>query len=133
MAERLRAVLWGSLAAVACCAGPKPRAPVPAFKLPATTTVSTPAAAPDAPAGAPAPMRWVLLPKSGHWEPAFQRTTHVGTLYGGPGNERWLLREGEAARGVGPDVVTLVGALPSAAGYSFITPGGEVHESSTPL
>lgn len=106
---------------------------MPASKLPATTTVSTPAAAPEAPAGAPAPMRWVLLPKSGHWEPAFQRTTHVGTLYGGSGNERWLLREGEAARGVGPDVVTLVGALPSAAGYSFITPGGEVHESSTPL
>ncbi len=95
--------------------------------------VSTPAPPPTAAAGAPGPVRWVLLPKSSHWAPAFQRTTDAGTLYAGPGNERWLLGEGEAARGAGPDAVPLAGALPNAAGHSFITPGGDVYEASSAL
>lgn len=133
MAARLGAALWGSLAVAACCAAPGARESARTSRPPAVATVSTPPPQPEAPAGAPAPVRWVLLPKWSHWAPAFQRTTDAGTLYAGPGNERWLLREGEAARGAGPDAVTLAGALPNAAGHSFITPGGDVYEASSAL
>lgn len=136
MAERLRAAVWGGLAALACRAAPapEPRGPVPASSQPTpATTLSTPAPAAEPLVAAPAPARWVLLPKSSHWAPAFQRTTDAGMLYAGPGNERWLVSEGVAARGAGPDAVTLAGALPNPTGHSFITPGGDVYEASSAL
>src|SRR5690606_4147287 len=133
MAERLSAALWGGLAAVACHAapGPGPRDLVPAANPPATAPERAPAEAPDV--SPPTPARWILLPKSSHWAPAFQRNTDAGTLYAGPGNERWLLREGHAARGAGPDAVAVVGALPNGAGFTFITPSGDVYEASSAL
>ena len=54
-------------------------------------------------------------------------------LYAGPGNERWLVQEGRPPRGTGPDAAALVGALPSDAGFAFITPAGEVYSARSAL
>src|SRR6187399_418970 len=134
MVERVRAALWGGLFAVACGAAPapEPQKPEPAPPRPTpTATVKDPARAPVA---TPGPVHWVLLPPSSHWLPTFQRKTAGGTLYGGPGNERWLLHEGEPPRGTGPDAVALAGALERGdARYAFITPAGAVYNAESPL
>lgn len=125
---RLPVQLVAGLAAIACGAAPAPAPQGPTSKTPATATVSMPAA-PEASLSAPA--TWVLFPKSHHWAPAFQRFTDAGTLYAGPGNERWLVET--SLRGAGPDAVALVGALPNGAGYAYITPTGEVYEAQSAL
>lgn len=126
------AALWGGLASIACRAAPPPEPRVPVALSKPPVALSIPGVAQGPPETASGPPRWVLLPKPSHWVPAFQRSTDVGTLYAGAGNERWLL-EGEAARGAGPDPVALVGALPNAAGFTFITAEGEVYEASSAL
>jgi len=125
---RLTVQLVAGLAAIACGAAPAPAPQGPTPKPPATATVSIPAA-PGVSLSKPA--TWVLFPKSHHWAPAFQRFTEAGTLYAGPGNERWLAEN--SLRGAGPDAVALVGALPSGAGYAYITPTGEVYEAQSAL
>lgn len=134
MVERVRAALWGGLVAVACGAasGHEPRKPVPTGPTPAAT-VSVAADTARTPVATPGPVHWVLLPPASHWLPTFQRKTDVGTLYGGPGNERWLLHEGVLPRGTGPDAVALAGALKRDDGYAFITPAGAVYNARSPL
>ena len=96
-----------------------------------TVTVSTVEAAPT-PSAQPERAQWVLLPPLA-WSPTFQRTTDDGTLYAGPGNERWLVHARMPPRGTGPDPVALAGVLHSETGLAFITPAGAVYSARSPL
>lgn len=88
-----------------------------------------------APAAGAQPERapWVLLPPLVYWLPTFQRSTDEGTLYAGPGNERWRVSQEMPLRGTGPDAVALVGALRADAGFAFITSTGAVYSASSAL